>query len=146
MCRRSVACFALILTFSLPLLATTGEEDAREAAVRFGRALTLSDPSAMAPLLPERGKVHLNLTRLGPETGSFGSKQVEALFGDFLTQGSVRTFEVLRLECDGDAYAVVQGRARIVDRDGRTATVDLHLAFQPEDDRWVLREIRETGR
>jgi hypothetical protein len=98
----------------------------------------------MSAVLPERGRLHLSLTKFGPENGHFGRKQVEALFGDFFTRGSVRSFEVLSLECEADSYAIVQARARIVGGDGRNANVVLHLAFETEDERWVLREIRET--
>ena len=64
---------------------------------------------------------------------------------DFLAVGEVKNFEVLRLEGGGDTTTLVQGRAVLVDRDGRPARVLLHLAFQPEGGRWVLREVKETS-
>jgi len=137
----------LLLAFALTLpspVASTGEQQAKNAALEFGRALTRADTSSMRPILPSRGKVRLRLVHFGPEEGSYSADQVQALFKDFMRQGAVRSFDLLRLQCAVDQYALAHGRTRLVDRDGRPAEVDLHLTFQPEDDRWVLREIRET--
>ncbi|HEX6851542.1 MAG TPA: hypothetical protein VF139_09055 [Candidatus Polarisedimenticolaceae bacterium] len=119
-------------------------EAARHAARQFGQSLVASQPASLRSILPEHGNVRLVLARLGPENGSFGASQVEALFRDFLSVGQVRSFEVLRLQSDGTSSALVQGLAVIVDRDGRAGRVALHLAFEPEGSRWVLREVKET--
>jgi hypothetical protein len=89
--------------------------------------------------------VHLALIRLGPEEGAFGASQVEALFRDFLAGGKVSSFVVARCESDAKSSALAHGKAAIVDRDGRSARIDLHLAFEPEDGRWVLREVKESA-
>ena len=120
-------------------------EPARVAARRFGQALVASQAQGLREILPEHGNVRLVLSRLGPENGSFGAGQVEALFRDFLAVGQVRSFEVLRLQSDGTNSALVQGRVMIVDREGRPCRVALHLAFEPEGPRWVLREVKETA-
>jgi hypothetical protein len=125
-------------------LAADGEQQAKVAALEFGRALTRADTSSMPSTLPSRGKVRLRLVRFGPEDGSYSAEQVQALFKEFLRHGSVRSFDLLRLQSASDQYALAHARARIVDRDGRPAEVDLHLTFQPEGGRWVLREIREA--
>ena len=144
-CRRLHVALLLIPVLTLPCLhASSGEEQARTAALEFGRALTRDDAQAMRSILPTRGKVRLRLVRFGPEEGAYSAQQVQALFNDFLRQGAVRSFDLLRLQSAEDQYALAQARARVVDRDGRPADVDLHLTFQPEGDRWVLREIRET--
>jgi hypothetical protein len=119
-------------------------EAARTAARQFGQSLVAAQPANLRAILPEHGNVRLVLARLGPENGSFGASQVEALFRDFLSVGQVRSFEVVRLESDGTSSALVQGRAVIVDRDGRPGRVALHLALEPEGSRWVLREVKET--
>jgi len=124
--------------------AATGEPEAKVAALEFGRSLTSGDSSALRSVLPARGKVRLRLVRFGPEAGSYSADQVHALFTDFFRQGAVRSFDLLRLQCASGQHALVHARARLIDRDGRPADVDLHLTYQPEDDRWVLREIRET--
>jgi len=146
--RACIAAVALLLALALTIpspAASTGEEQAKIAALEFGRALTRTDTSSMGKLLPSRGKVRLRLVHFGPEEGSYSADQVQALFKDFLRQGAVRSFDLLRLQCASDQYALAHGRARLVDRDGRPAEVDLHLTFQPEGDRWVLREIREAS-
>ena len=119
-------------------------EEAQKAALRFGQALSQSDVAKLKPMLPSEGKVRVRLLRLGPEQGSFGAGQVEALLQDFLRQGTVPSFEVVRTEAADESYALVKTLARVVDREGRDADVYLHLTFQPEGGRWVLREIRET--
>jgi len=121
-----------------------GEEEARSAALQFGLALKQGDPSALRPILPRSGKVQLCLHVLGPGDGSFSAGQVEALLQEFFRQGAARSFDLLSVEHDPQRYALARGRAMLTDRQGRPARVDLHLAFQPEDGRWVLREIRET--
>lgn len=120
------------------------EDAARGAALRFGNALTQGNPSLLRDILPARGNVQLRLEVLGPADGSFSPSQVEALLRDFLRQCDARSFDLLSVEFDPRRYALARGRATLTDRQGRPASVDLHLAFQPEDGRWVLREIRET--
>jgi hypothetical protein len=139
----------LVLGTVLPAFAqsssTPGAEPAVAAAREFARALTDADPSALKPLLPQRGKVKLRLDRLGPEQGAYSAGQVLALFDDFLQEGSVRSFKLAeRCEGDGETYALIHGIAHVIDREGREAEVALNLTFIPEDGRWILREIRET--
>jgi len=141
---RAVLVVSLALPAALPFRAATGEEEARRSARLFGQALTSGQASLLRTILPESGKIHLAAPRLGPEEGYFGASQVEALLGDFLSQGSVRSFEVLRLESDGKTNALARARAVLTDRQGRPARLGIHLSFQTEDDRWVLREIKET--
>jgi hypothetical protein len=143
--RRSILAPVLVLVFA-PCLAATSptEEQAARAAVQLGMALKSEDASYLRPILPERGKVQLHLFRLGPEQGYFSSDQVEVLLLDFTKRGSLRSFDVLRIEHEPERLALVHGRASIRDRQGHSARVELHLAFEPEDGRWVLREIRET--
>ena len=57
---------------------TPGEDAARAAVENFGRGLAGGDLSLIRPLLPQKGKVQLNLARLGPERGSFSASQVMA--------------------------------------------------------------------
>ncbi len=141
----------LVLSLAAALLvsngaarAATDEDQARKAARLFGQALTSGQASLLRSILPAGGKVHLAASRLVPEEGYFGSSQIEALLGDFLSQGSVRSFELLRLESDGQTSALAHARAVLTDRQGRPARLGIHLSFQTEDDRWVLREIKET--
>jgi hypothetical protein len=124
--------------------AQTDEQQAKTAALQFGRALTRADTSALNPVLPSRGKVKLILNCFGPEEGSYSADQVRALFKDFLREGQVRSFDLLRISCASEQFALVHARTRVTDRDGRPREVELRLTFQPEDDLWVLREIRET--
>ncbi len=142
--RRFAVVVALVVALAAPLRAETGKEEAREAARRFGAALTSAQPSHLRSLLPARGKIYLALTRLAQEEGSFGAGQVEAVFRDSLAQVVVRSFEVIRLESDGVTFAVAHARAGLTDRQGRPCRVSLHLSFQPEDNAWVIREIKET--
>lgn len=142
----SAMVLAVVAAFlcAAPVAAETSEEDARRSARHFGSALLASDASALRAILPAYGKVRVELQRLGPEHGLFGAGQVEALFKDFFSVGTVRSFEVIRLESDGKSSALARGRAVLTDREGRPGRVAIHLAFQPEEGRWVLREVKET--
>jgi len=130
------------ITFASPTV--DADDGARAAATAFGRALVAGNAQALRPVLPEHGKVHLTLLRLGPDEGSFGARQVEALFRDFLAKGKVSSFDVVRCESEGNRSALAHGTAAIVDRDGRSARIGLHLGFESEGERWVLREVKET--
>lgn len=142
---RSMILILLLVTTATGSRAGTTTDDARRAAGTFGRALTTAQAATLRPILPERGKVHLALARLGPENGLFGASQVEAIFRDFLAGGSVAGYEVLRCESDGKTSALARARATITDRDGRRGPIALHLGFGPEDGRWVLREVKESA-
>ena len=141
---------AIVLVGLLAIVAsgaqTPGEDAARTAVESFGRGLTGGDLSLIRPLLPQKGKVQLNLVLLGPERGSFSASQVEALLRDFLSQGSVQKFESTRVEHDPNGIALASARLDVTDKQGRSAAIDLHLTFQPDGQQWVLREIRETQR
>jgi hypothetical protein len=141
------AAWILLLTAALTIpqaAASIGDEEAKTAALSFGRALTVGDTTRLEAILPDRGKIRLRLTGFGPAAGSYSADQVAAIFKSFLREGAVRSFDLLRLECASEHFAFVHARTRVIDRDGRTAGIDLHLTFQPEGDHWVLREIRET--
>ena len=102
------------------------------------------DASLLAPILPGQGKVKLKLDRLGPEEGSFSSSQVSALVAEFLASGRIEAFNVTRVEHDPHGVALASARVVLMDKQSRKASVMLHLTFQTEGDRWVVREIRET--
>jgi len=137
----------LLLTAALAISSTAasiGDEEAKTAALKFGRALSVGDTAMLEEILPQRGKIRLRLTGFGPAAGSYSSDQVAAIFKNFLREGAVRSFDLLRLDCASEQFAFVHARAHVIDRDGRPGVTDLHLTFQPEGSRWVLREIRET--
>jgi hypothetical protein len=135
----------VVVALAVTLVAADADDGARAAAATFGRALVKGSAEALRPILPERGRVHLTLARLGPEEGLFGARQVEAVFRDFLASGKVASFDVVRCASDGGRSALAHGRAAIVDRDGRSGRIGLHLGFEPEGERWVLREVKETA-
>lgn len=143
--RAAPSCLAVVVALTLTLATADEDDGARAAAMTFGRALVAGSAQALRPILPERGRVHLTLSRLGPEEGSFGARQVEALFRDFLAGGKVAAFDVRRCESDGRRSALAHGMAAITDRDGRSGPIGLHLGFESEGERWVLREVKETA-
>jgi len=140
---------AAVLALALLFTPTAGqsvpsEEPARQAAAAFAQALLAGDANALRPILPARGKVQARLTLLGPASGPYSTGQVVAVLGDFLRRGKVETCDVLRVEPSPEGYALVRLRAKLTDREGRPATVELQLALEPEDGQWVAREIRES--
>ncbi len=135
---------ATLLRLLASVAAAIDSQDARRAALQFGKALTSADAASLRPILPAQGKVRMTLDRLGPEQGAFRAGQVEALWGDFLSRGSVSAFEIVRIDHE-ETLSLVHARAQVVDRQGRPGSVGVHLALQPENGRWVLREIRELA-
>lgn len=121
-----------------------GQPDAEAAARQFGAALRARDASKLRPLLPRAGKVRMRLVCFGPADGEFSGGQIEALFQDFLRQGLVRSFDPLHTEVAEGRYALVRSRVQVLDRGGAPVEVGVNLTFQPEGERWVLREVRET--
>jgi hypothetical protein len=136
---------AVVLALTATWQHVDADDGARAAAATFGNALIAGSAEALRPILPERGRVHVSLGRLGPEEGMFGARQVEALFRDFLAKGKVASFDVKRCESDGRRSALAHGTAAIVDRDGRSGRIGLHLGLEQEAERWVLREVKETA-
>lgn len=136
---------AVVFALAATLAVADADDGAKAAAKTLGRALVAGSAEALRPILPQHGRVHLTLTRLGPEEGMFGARQVEALFRDFLASGKVVSFDIVRCESDERRSALVHGTAAITDRDGRSGRIGLHLGFEPEGERWVLREVKETA-
>ena len=143
--RRSVLACVLLASLLPASYAGDGAAEVRRAAQMVGQSLQAKQPGSLRKLLPDTGKVELSLQRLGPEDGAFAPPQVEALFRDFLASGSVRSYEVVRVEGECKAHGVAHARASVVDRQGSPARVGLHLTFQLEEGRWVLRGMRETA-
>ena len=139
---RGISQFLSLTLAALVAVPALAQADPRVAAEAFGNALVSGRADRLRSILPGEGKVRLKLDRFGPEDGFFGAGQVEAIFRNFLKQGSVRSFEVTRGDSD-TAYALVHARVVLVDREGRQARVTMQLAFQPESDHWILREIKE---
>jgi len=136
--RAAASGLAVVIALTVPWAASAGDETAKAAARTFGRALVTGSAEALRPILPEKGRVHLTLIRLGPEEGLFGARQVEALFRDFLAGGKVASFDLGRCDSDAGRSALAHGQAAITDRDGRSRRIGLHLAFEREGERWRL--------
>ena len=143
--RAALGSAAVVLAVAAAWAAPTGDDEARKAAATFGHALVSGHAEALRPILPRKGKVQLTLGLLGPDVGAFGANQVEALFREFLAGGKVQSFVVTRYESDGRTSALAHGKAALVTKEGRSAHVDVHLALEPEDGRWVLREVKESA-
>ena len=143
--RPTLSVILLAAAVAAPGLAGEEADGAKAAANVFAQALLSRRSESLRPILPESGKVHLALIKLGPEEGTFGASQVEAVFRDFLAAAKVTSFELSRCGRDGGPSALARGRATLVDREGRVATVGLHLGLQLEGTRWVLREVRESA-
>jgi len=95
-------------------------------------------------MLPSEGKVRVHLVRLGPQDGAVRGGQLHAVLQDFLERGSVQSFKLQTIESSG-ALALASVELALIDEQGQ-ADIRLHLSLEPEKDRWVLREIRESRR
>ena len=142
--------FALALLWFAPGAAAETEADcARQAtgtAKAFGAALVEGSSTAIRVLLPSRGKVLLRLERFAPEQGYYSAGQVGALFRSFFEVGSVASYEVRRVDVGDDCRAIARLGVQATDREGRGIGLQVRLAIHREEDRWVVREIRESAR
>ena len=117
----------------------------RKTVESFGQALVAGDAVGLRIALPETGKVRVRLVRLGPQSGALRGRQLAAVLQDFLERGRVTGFEIRTVE-QSETLALATAVVTLVDSDGSRARVGLHLSLEPENDRWVLREIRESSK
>lgn len=140
---------AVLLGLTSPIVAQDGPSpsgDPAEAAQVFRRAMQASDASLLRPILPSRGRVQLRFESLGDERGFFSAEQVESLIRDIFESDTTIDLAIDGVETEKGDYTLVHGSLKRTDSTGRASSARIHLAFQPEDGRWVLREIRETRR
>jgi hypothetical protein len=117
----------------------------RETVEAFGAALVAGKADRLRVALPDQGKVLVGLARFGPEIGALRGGHLGAVLSDFLERGSVTSFTVRTVE-QSDTLALATADVTLIDADGSRANVRLHLSLEPENGRWVLREIRESSR
>jgi hypothetical protein len=134
------ALLALVL-----LAATSFGAEPRETVDAFGTALVQGNADGLLTLLPSQGKVRVRLVRLGPQDGALRSGQLHAILLDFLERGSVQSFKLQTIE-RSSKLALASADVGLIDAKGTRVRVRLYLSLEPEDDRWVLREIRESSR
>ncbi len=142
--RAAISRWTVIVAVTAAFAAQDGDNGPRAAATAFGRALVAGRAEALRPVLPRQGRVRLTLARLGPEEGAFGANQVEAVFRDFFASGKIASFDITRCESDPRRSALAHATATIEDREGRSGRISVHLGFEPEGGRWVLREVKES--
>jgi len=132
-----IAAVALLAAVSL------GAEP-RATVDAFGAALVQGNADALHAVLPSAGKVRVRLVRLGPQDGALRGGQLHAVLQDFFERGSIESFKLQTIE-HSSKLALASAELDLIDEQGRTE-VRLHLSLEPENDRWVLREIRESRR
>ncbi|MBD3869027.1 MAG: hypothetical protein IFK94_12965 [Acidobacteria bacterium] len=130
----------------LPIPAETGRKEAGQAAERFARALSTGESEALQALLPQSGKILVSISDIGQGAGYFGRSQVEALFSGYLAEFDFSDCRIDHIEVQESSYSRIDLTANRTGPGDAVSAVVFRLAFQPEQDRWVLREIRESGR
>ena len=126
------------------LASLTFGADPRGTVDAFGAALVQGSADGLRAILPSEGKVRVHLVRLGPQDGALRGGQLHAVLLDFLGHGNVQSFKLQTIEHSG-GLALASAQLAVIDDQGQ-ANVRLHLSLEPENDRWVLREIRESSR
>ena len=137
--------FAISLT-ALPTPAETGRKEAGQAADRFAQVLGSGKTASLETILPRSGKILVSFTGTGRGAGYFGISQVEALLGSYLAEYRFSECRIDHIEVQESSYCRIDLTANRSGPDGAREAVVFRLAFQPERDRWVLREIRESTR
>jgi len=144
--RKTILHAALLLLLVAPVVAqeANGQKGADGAVARFCAALSQQKPDLLASILPGRGKVQLRLIRLGPEAGFFSAEQVRTLLAGAIRRTPVREFTVVGIQQEEDSFALAHVVATLETGSSEGATIHLYLSFRAEQQRWTLREIRET--
>ena len=127
------------------LAATSLGAEPRETVDAFGAALVQGNADGLRAMLPSEGKVRVHLVRLGPQDGVLRGGQLHAILQDFLERGSVQSFKLQTIE-HSSKLALASAEVGLIDAKGTRAKVRLHLSFEPENNHWVLREIRESSK
>lgn len=133
-----------ISLISLPSPAAGGRDEAGQAAERFARTLRAGEPSELHAILPKDGKILVSMAETGSGAGYYGASQVEALFGSYLAGHRFRECRIDHFEIQEPSYARVDLTAVRDGPDDERVTVFFRLALHLEQERWVLREIRES--
>lgn len=118
--------------------------DARRTAERVGGCLARGCGTGWRDLLPARGKVEISLRELGGPHGSFAPDQARAVLDDVAARGTATSFDIVRIDVGDTAFALVRLSSSPRSGDARDA-VGVHLVLQREDDRWTVREIRDSA-
>jgi len=134
----------LVLMAAALLAAVSLGAEPRATVDAFGAALVQGNADALHAVLPSAGKVRVRLVRLGPQDGALRGGQLHAVLQDFFERGSIESFKLQTIE-HSSKLALASAELDLIDEQGRTE-IRLHLSLEPEDDRWVLREIRESRR
>lgn len=136
-------CIALV---PLDAASAAGEKEARGAGQLFADVLTTGQPARLDPILPASGKIMVSLAGRNAGTGYFGVSQAKALLQTWLENGTGKDGKILHVEVQDDSYARVELSIRRTVHGGAEQSARFRLGLQPENGRWVLREIRETVR
>ena len=135
-----VVVLAAIL-LAVPVSASTDEE-VRATASDLVAWLAGGAGSIPTGILPDRGTVQFGLRTLGSARSAVGRGQAEAVLRDLREIVQRHRITIGSVDVEESSWAWV--RVGVEDRDGRTVAVVL-LAFHAEEDRWVLRELREAS-
>ena len=138
-----VLCLALV---PLEVASDVGEKEAHSAGQLFVRVLTSGQAARLDPILPDSGKIMVSLVGNNTRTSYFGVSQAKALLQAWLENGTGKDGKVLHVEVQDNSYARVELSIRRAVSGGAVRSVRFRLGFQPENGRWVLREIRESLR
>lgn len=140
---------ATILLFLVGLLGASETSPVRaadsfDAAVqRVASCLRDADGCDLRSILPEKGRVRLDLRRIGGDRqGSFSPGQVDAVLGGFLRRQRPTSVRVSRVREESPLFGAAQFELTLPG--GSSGTVGLDMILQRDDRGWVVREIKEV--
>ena len=133
------AAFALLVGLTAVPAVSAAPAD---AALRFGQALESGLEDDLRSALPNGGRIDLGLDALGAMDGEYGVRQVRAALSQFLSEGHVRNFRIVK-ERRSESAAWLTAHLVIHEPGGRIRNRALDLRYRLERNEWVLRTIRE---
>ncbi|MFQ5670678.1 MAG: DUF4783 domain-containing protein [Acidobacteriota bacterium] len=120
--------------------------DLAQAVEHLEQAFQAGEARRLRAILPGKGRLHLSIPSLSPRAGYFSADQAVYFLDDLFRRHPVVEFTARQEEHDGSGRVFVRGRLTVRTREAKRRILNLHFLLIREEDRWVLREIREHAR
>ena len=143
---RLAALLAGLACFTPPVAGAEG--DIQTAFQHVAEAFRAGSSAAIGPILPQRGKIRVDLPNLATDSSGFlSASQFRYMLDDILHRHQVVSFTFDPLAGPPRKEGTTAGaQLKIRTRDQEILHLTLQLVFVGTSEGWVLREFRERAR
>ncbi len=143
-------CLLTVLLLAAGFIPASGQEGVdspRRAARTMADAILSGESSKASPLLPRRGRVHVDLPELAPAAGGFlSASQFRYLLSDMARQHRMHTLNLSTPRESGSDGTMVEGELKVTLRGQLKPTLlSLRLVFVRHQGTWLLRDMVEKA-